>query len=96
MKYLWLFLVGCGGYANAIPDLNPPPGRDVKRIQQSGALLRTDWERTRWARPNDSPDLNMVYFVVGDDGTACIVASEIWALVQTGDAVRCTPWRIAR
>lgn len=89
--------MACGGTANLLPDLNPPPGRDVKRIQRSMALLRTDWERSRWARPSDPPDLSVVFFVVADDGTACIVSDEIWTLAKTGDAVRCrSSWRIAR
>lgn len=93
---LLLLLFACGGYANVLPDLNPPPGRDVKRILGAGALLRPDWAQSRWARQNDPLDVAMVYFVVAGDGTACIVPSDLWAVTKSGDAIRCAPWRNPR
>lgn len=97
MKILALILLcACGGYANVLPDLNPPPGKDVKRILGAGALLRPDWQSSRWARPDDRVDLAMVFFVVAQDGTACIVPDAIWAVAKSGDSVKCAPWRLPR
>lgn len=76
-------------------SLSPIPGG--KRIWDVGVFASApDWERTPWARPEDVA-IAPVYVAVAEDGTACIVTADVWALAQSGAFVKCpTHWRMPR
>lgn len=96
MKYLIALLAyACFGHGNYLPELDAAPGISVKRIQGSDALLRTAWEQSPWSRPTDLV-VGVVFFVVAEDGTACVVPDKMWAVVKPGDRIHCTPWRMPR
>lgn len=95
MICLLLALTACFGQGNYLPDTNVAPGIGVKRIGGTNAMLRADWERSPWYRSDDVV-VGVVFFVVADDGTACVVPDKLWVIVKAGDRIQCAPWRMPR
>jgi hypothetical protein len=96
MKLLALLLLAACG-TNSLPDTNPAPAANVRRVARVAALMRDDWEHSGWAVVNDPYFGWPVLLAIATNGSACVIPGPLWAVLKRGDGVACeTAWRVRR
>ncbi len=98
MKLLALLLVtACLGGGHWPEQVSSRPNGTSRRIQGVSQFQNVyEWQRSGWSRIADGIMNWPVFVVIADDGSACVVSGDVWAIAKAGDYVTCKPWRIAR
>lgn len=72
-------------------DLNAKPTTETREYVTRGA-----WQQSGFYRTGDEAISLPVFIAIANDGTACLIPTDVWAVWRYGRMVECKSWRIAR